>query len=312
VYTSGLADGAYTFRVRALDAAGNVDATPASASFTVDTTAPDTLITSSTTGAASSFSFSATESPATYACRLDGPADAIGAFQACASPKTYTALADGTYTFRVRATDAAGNVDATPATQTWTVAGGGGSPGTVPPTPALTAPTSYSYVNTSAVTLSGTAQPGVTVEILDDSTVVGTTTATLTGTWSRTVTGVADGAHMFSVRARNAAGASPSSAARVILVDTTAPKAPVITAPAEGAIVAGSFTVSGTAESGATVELFESGVSRGTIAASGGTWTRQITGVSYGSSPRYTARAIDLAGNVSPLCEARTVRSTGP
>ena len=42
--TAALAQGAHTFEVRALDAAGNADPTPASRAFTIDTAAPDTTI----------------------------------------------------------------------------------------------------------------------------------------------------------------------------------------------------------------------------------------------------------------------------
>jgi hypothetical protein len=43
------------------------------------------------------------------------------AFTACTSPASYSGLAPGSYTFEVRATDAAGNVDPSPATYGWTV-----------------------------------------------------------------------------------------------------------------------------------------------------------------------------------------------
>src|SRR5215208_1337452 len=122
---SALSDGSQTFQVRAKDAAGNVDATPASRTWTVDTTPvdttpPQTTIDSGPTGtvntSSASFGFSSSEAGSTFECSLDG-----AAFTSCSSPQNYSALSDGSHTFEVRATDAAGNVDTTPASRTWSV-----------------------------------------------------------------------------------------------------------------------------------------------------------------------------------------------
>jgi hypothetical protein len=108
---AGLAQGAHTFGVRAIDAAGNVDASPAQAAWTVDTVAPDTLITQFSRPSASSATlwFAATEA-ASFQCSLNG-----GAWTSCTSPKTYAGLAKGMHTIRARAIDVAGNVDGAPA-----------------------------------------------------------------------------------------------------------------------------------------------------------------------------------------------------
>jgi hypothetical protein len=116
---ASLGDGAHAFAVRAVDAAGYRDASPASRSFAVDATAPQTSIGSGPSGPVASrsatFTFGASEA-ARFTCSLDG-----GTRVACSSPVSYTGLADGVHAFGVVATDAVGLVDATPASRTWTV-----------------------------------------------------------------------------------------------------------------------------------------------------------------------------------------------
>jgi subtilisin-like proprotein convertase family protein len=85
-----------------------------------DTTAPDTTITSGPSGfvrnTSATFAFSSSEAASTFQCSLDG-----AAFAPCSSPKSYSGLANKRHTFKVRATDGAGNLDPTPATRAWTV-----------------------------------------------------------------------------------------------------------------------------------------------------------------------------------------------
>ena len=104
-----LADGNWTFRVRASDSAGNTDT--AIRDFSVDTEAPTVTIDSGPSGptgdAYPAFGFTR-EGGTTVRCSVDqGTAD----FGPCTSGTSHAAgpLAEGTWTFRVRVTDAASN-----------------------------------------------------------------------------------------------------------------------------------------------------------------------------------------------------------
>jgi hypothetical protein len=111
-------DGANHIRYNSVDSAGRKSPTR-DYQVPMDITGPDTAVTSGPTGTvkstSASFAFSSTEAGSKFECSLN-----YAAFSPCASPKGYTGLASKTHTFRVRAVDAAGNRDDTPATRTWT------------------------------------------------------------------------------------------------------------------------------------------------------------------------------------------------
>jgi len=74
-----------------------------------DTAPPDTTIDKTALRAATrsaKFWFSASEPAQGFLCRLDK-----GDFKPCGSPRTYKRLKPGRHAFRVKAVDAAGNVD---------------------------------------------------------------------------------------------------------------------------------------------------------------------------------------------------------
>ena len=75
-----------------------------------DTTQPETSISSGPNGPTPSrdagFAFASSEAPASFRCRFDGPGGAIGTDAPCPSPRSFTGLADGAYTFTAYARDA--------------------------------------------------------------------------------------------------------------------------------------------------------------------------------------------------------------
>ncbi len=292
---TGLADGQHTFAVRATDANGNVDATPATTTWTVDATAPDTSITSgpdagSTTSATTAaFAFDA-EAAATYECALDS-----GPWTACTSGQAYTALAEGAHTFRVRATDAYGNVEPTPAFRTWTV-------DTTAPAASFTAGPA-TLVNAATADLAVSSDDGTaTFECRADDAV----------TWSACTSpvhldGLADGAHALHVRAVDPAGNTGAVATRTWTVDTVAPGAPAVqlaTAPTTpSSDPAPSIAFGG--DAGATFQC----------RLDGGAWAActsplQLSGLADGSH-QVEIRQGDGAGNWSPGTVHQWVVDTG-
>jgi len=124
---SGLLDGTRIFAVRALNSAGTPDPSASQFTFRIDRTAPET---SAAGDALSGFTFAASEGDVSYSCSVDG-----GAAVGCQSPFIPPAgLAPGGHTLDVRATDAAGNSDLSPARVTWVVpAASTGLPSIQPP-----------------------------------------------------------------------------------------------------------------------------------------------------------------------------------
>lgn len=133
----GLLDGPHTFSVRATDLAGNPDPTPATRTFTVDTTAPEVRILTGPGGdtrdTTASFTFESSEAGSTFECSMDE-----AAFGPCSGPDashTTANLGLGQHTFAVRATDAVGNSSVEPATRSFTVL----APAVVTPKPKVCA-----------------------------------------------------------------------------------------------------------------------------------------------------------------------------
>src|SRR6187431_883585 len=132
--TVNVGDGTHTFSVRSEDNAGNKDSTPASFTWTVDTTPPMTSIISAIDGNNNTisdngnsestsirFNFSGTDTGGVGVDHLECNID-NSKYVACTSPFVFpNLLKDGIHTFTVLSEDNAGNKDSTPASFTWTV-----------------------------------------------------------------------------------------------------------------------------------------------------------------------------------------------
>ena len=297
---AGDTEGAATFSIAFRDLAGNagtsVATTSDSSAVTIDRTAPETALVSTPATLSDSrtatFTFSSADVSVSFAASLDG-----AAYAAATSPLTLTGLADGSHTFSVRAIDAAGNVDATPASFTWTVD--------------TTAPTAPTIASVSSTSIAGTAEAGSTVRVYAGATLLGTTTADGSGNWSLAVT-LADGAYSLTAAATDSANNTTStSGATTRTIDTTAPTVPTglsgqATSPTAVALV---WTASSDAGGVTGYRIHRNGTAIATSAATAYT----DTGLTAATAYTYTVTAYDAAGHESAQSAPATVttQSTG-
>lgn len=298
---SGLSDGAHTITVSATDNVGNVSTTVRN--FTVDATPPDTNITSNpnalTNSTSAVFGFTSTEGSSTFQCKLDG-----GSYSSCTSTKSYSSLSPGSHTFYVYATDQYGNVDATPATYTWTI------DTTAPSPPVINMPVSSpSYYATTSVTISGTAEANSTVTLYDGASPLTTTVAVDgSGNWSYDAT-LDEGSHPITAYATDGAGnVSTASGTKTITVDLTTPQVS-ISAVADGSTIndnTPNFSFSVTEQYPDTLECKVDDGSYATC-ASGFPLAVFDDGVHT-----VTVKVTDLAGNVGTASTTFTVDTVVP
>jgi 2-polyprenyl-6-methoxyphenol hydroxylase-like FAD-dependent oxidoreductase len=143
--------------------------------------------------------------------------------------------------------------------------------------------------------LSGTGQPGATVEVWDGATKVGTTTVGADGAWSLTAK-VADGARKLAVRTVDATGKTLNEAPAV---DVAVPKIvapPKINPPAPADFTPDSVKLTGTGQPGETVEIWDGTTKLGTVkVGADGTWA--LTSKLAEGGHKMLARTVDASGN---------------
>ncbi|MGZ8207669.1 Ig-like domain-containing protein [Enterobacter hormaechei subsp. xiangfangensis] len=161
--------------------------------------------------------------------------------------------------------------------------------------------------------ISGTAKAGSTVTIMDGSNVLGTTTAGADGTWSFTPSvDLGRGEHTFTATAKDPMGNESASSSWTVTIDTDAPVKPTIDAAlddvgsVQGNLANGGSTddptptLSGKAEAGSTVKIYDQNGLLGEVTAKAdGTWSFSPTAKLPEGEHRFHVTATDRAGNTS-------------
>lgn len=286
---SGLAEGVNRITVTAKDAVGNTGT--AATSITYDDTAPAVSIDSVRTPTNDNIqtisgtregdaSISVTTNTTAFAGTVNYPTSTTWN---C----TVSGFVEGTNTITVTARDYAGNTATAVAGVIYDTA-----------VPTVSIDTITTPTNKSSQTINGTVESGAAVTLTANTNVsfgaVNYPTAT---TWSCAINGLAEGANMITVAARDAAG-NTATAVTSIIYDVTAPTVSIdaVTTPAS----VNTQAISGTVESGASVTL-----TANTAASFGAvnyptpeTWDCTVSGLVEGSNI-ITAAAKDAAGNTA-------------
>jgi hypothetical protein len=149
--------------------------------------------------------------------------------------------------------------------------------------------------------LKGTGAANSTVTVYDNGKQIGTTKADASGSWDY-ITGVlTDAKHALTATVTTAAGTSAASAATNVTVDTVAATPVVI---GNSVVNTNHVQMSGTAEAGSTVNIYDGNTVVGTgTASTSGAWSI-TTGVLSSGTHALKATATDVAGNVSALSQA--------
>ena len=167
--------------------------------------------------------------------------------------------------------------------------------------------------STSDPTLTGTANPGATVSLIDGSTALGSVIADSAGNWSFSPpSGFSEGSH--SIAASVTISGQTATNFLSFAYDTIAPPAPSTPQLSLGGNVADTSTptFSGTAEANDQVLLLEGNSVVGSgMATPQGTWTIESGSLSLGYH-NIIAELIDPAGNISPLSGGDTIEVIPP
>nr|WP_286209090.1 Ig-like domain-containing protein [Azospirillum sp. A1-3] len=334
---SALTSGQHSFRVTVSDLAGNTSAATSPLSVTIDTVSP-TLSALSLTAATDTGSSSTDAITRNAAPTVTGTVEANSAvtvYDGATALATVTAnglglwslglptLSAATHTLSAIAVDQAGNTSAASATLLITIDTSAATPTGLALAVDSGVSTTDRLINTGTPTLVGsvgTAEANGLVQLYDGATLVGTGTAGSDGLFTLTSSGLGAGTHSLTAKLVDLAGnTSTASTALAVTIDLTAPDAPGTLALAgasdNGALPTDRITsvttptVTGTAEAGSTVVLYDGATALGT--ATSGAWTitagSALAGSDAGTAHSLVAVAIDAAGNTGAASSSLTV-----
>jgi hypothetical protein len=332
-----IADGAlaaatYSYTAIQTDVAGNASAASGALSVTIDTSAPAApAVTAITTDTGSSgtdeitndttLTISGTgENGATVTLTRDG-VTTVGTGTVAGGVWSIAdgALAAASYSYTAIQTDPAGNASAASGALSVTI---DTTADAAPAVTAISTDTGSSatdeITSDTTLTISGTGVNGSTVTLTRDGvTTVGTGTVA-GGVWSIADGALAAASYSYTAIQTDPAGnASAASGALAVVIDTSAPAAPAVTAISDdnGSSATDEITsdqnliLSGTGENGATVSLTRVGTGViGSATVAGGVWSVDYTATTLPEAGySFTATQTDVAGNSSAASAALAV-----
>ncbi|HVU72501.1 MAG TPA: Ig-like domain repeat protein [Mycobacteriales bacterium] len=296
---SGEPDGTYTLHVQATDAAGNVGGI-GSSSYVLDTVPDVPVITAhpASPGNTRSPTWSFTTEPgATAECRLVNGSQIVYDLATCSKSKTYalSGRPDGTYTFGVRDTDAAGNVSSEVTSPYSLVT-------SAPAAPTLDGPVGPSRVTTATWTVTGSPSAITRCRLLTPAGVVKTDWTPCAGSWTQQLTGGPDGSWIVQAQSSDQAGNVSPTTTLLYALDTTPPAVPSITgspSPDPGTDAHPTWTFTIEPGSVALCDLAWGDVQVASVSPCTSPATFDLTTFPDGTY-NLTVTAIDAAGNTSP------------
>jgi Ca2+-binding RTX toxin-like protein len=306
--TPKLLDGPHTFSVRAVNAAGFIDPTPATRSFTVDATPPETTIeygpSGPTNDATPAFGYSSDDPEASFECKLDSAPYApcgVDEFE----PET--PLAEGAHTFSVRAVDRIGNLDASPATRSFTV---DATPPTLQIESGPEGPTNQAKP-TFTFSSSGASSLACAIDAEDSEGEAPDYGPCTTATSHSPLTPLQDGTYVFRVRAGDEAGNDVVDA-REFTVDTAAPQTTIDSGPSGTTDAVKPTFIFSSSEPDSTFECRFDAEPFAPCSGPGASHTPAAALADGAHS--FAVRAIDPAGNAdqTPAVQLFTVSTGGP